>query len=133
MSKSEDNAHYLKYRDYYRAYGAAYRKTAAFKESQRKYNQSAKGWQTRLNYQSRPEVNERRKVEFKDWRSRNKVKIVAHRIFWKAMKAGLLTKEPCFSCGHDPALAHHEHYSFPHRVWWLCDSCHQRHHVSRGT
>lgn len=53
------------------------------------------------------------------------VKIVAH-----AFKTGQLVRpERCAWCGdYDSIYAHHEDYSRPLDVVWLCGSCHQRRH-----
>jgi hypothetical protein len=56
----------------------------------------------------------------------------------RALKRGEITRpECCESCGRDPGLnragqsllyAHHEDYSRPLDVEWLCATCHARHH-----
>jgi ribosomal protein S27AE len=47
----------------------------------------------------------------------------------KALRDGELVRQPCVRCGNPQALAHHEDYSEPLVVVWLCYSCHQiRHH-----
>ena len=47
----------------------------------------------------------------------------------QAVRTGALTKQPCSRCGAVKAVAHHEDYSKPLDVTWLCLSCHQRRHV----
>lgn len=45
-----------------------------------------------------------------------------------AVRDGRLVKRPCESCGVDKAQAHHEDYSRPLDVQWLCFACHCRAH-----
>lgn len=59
-----------------------------------------------------------------DWRSRNPQKSRAHRIVRVAVKNGKLKKQPCVECGKEKAEAHHEDYSKPLKVIWLCRQCH---------
>lgn len=40
--------------------------------------------------------------------------------------------EPCRVCGEMKAEMHHEDYSKPREVVWLCRLCHVRYHVLRG-
>lgn len=46
----------------------------------------------------------------------------------KALKAGILKKEPCEECGKVKSLAHHDDYNFPLQVRWLCGSHHRLWH-----
>lgn len=45
-----------------------------------------------------------------------------------AVKAGKLKRLPCEKCGTEPTFAHHEDYSKPLKVHWLCRSCHKAEH-----
>ena len=48
-----------------------------------------------------------------------------------ALRYGRLTRKPCEVCGCDKAEAHHEDYSKPLDVVWLCRTHHmQRHRTS---
>jgi hypothetical protein len=49
---------------------------------------------------------------------------------WKAVLHGALLRAPCESCGAPKAEAHHDDYSRPLDVRWLCRSCHMRHHAN---
>lgn len=45
-----------------------------------------------------------------------------------ALSKGMLNKTPC-DCGATKSIhAHHEDYSHPMRVNWMCRSCHMIHH-----
>jgi hypothetical protein len=41
----------------------------------------------------------------------------------RAIKRGILTRQPCMWCGAK-AEAHHQDYDHPLEVMWLCHSCH---------
>lgn len=61
-----------------------------------------------------------------------------------AQRRGLLERQHCEACGkgseHPPGTydylknihAHHDDYSKPLEVRWLCGSCHKRHHIKHG-
>lgn len=56
------------------------------------------------------------------------VKLKAHQIALKAVRTGILSEQPCVKCGADNALKHHEDYSKPLEVVWLCPKCHAARH-----
>jgi len=56
----------------------------------------------------------------------------AHRMVRKALKAGILTPEPCEVCGDKNVLAHHDDYKEPLKVRWLCRKHHVSHHREHG-
>lgn len=65
-----------------------------------------------------------------DVKSRNKFpeKIKARKITFWAIKSGKLLREPCEVCGSISKIhAHHEDYSEPLEVVWLC----KKHHIER--
>jgi hypothetical protein len=45
-----------------------------------------------------------------------------------AICSGLLIRQPCEICGHNPAEAHHDDYDKPLGVRWLCTKHHAEHH-----
>ncbi|KKB80797.1 hypothetical protein VW35_00890 [Devosia soli] len=47
---------------------------------------------------------------------------------WKAILNGTLVQNPCEVCGELPAEAHHDDYSKPLEVRWLCKMHHAEHH-----
>jgi hypothetical protein len=54
------------------------------------------------------------------------------RVYWKvdnAIRSGRLVPEPCHICG-DKAVAHHQDYSKPLEVEWLCPYHHSKAHRS---
>ncbi len=45
-----------------------------------------------------------------------------------AIQKGLLVRRPCEQCGKEPADGHHDDYSQPLTVRWLCRSHHRQLH-----
>ena len=48
-----------------------------------------------------------------------------------AIARGDLAREPCERCGTTPSEGHHDDYTKPLEVRWLCDKCHKRLHRER--
>lgn len=73
------------------------------------------------------------------YRTNNPEKNIAHRRLHKALRDGRLTKPSgCEDCGlaasPEDLQAHHEDYSKPLDVEWLCRCCHmRRHHLAEKT
>lgn len=44
------------------------------------------------------------------------------------VKEGRIKRKPCVVCGSDDVLIHHEDYSNPYRVIWMCDLHHKEYH-----
>jgi hypothetical protein len=85
----------------------------------------------RLKYKESPDfvVNERIKVNTKyrdnvDFRLKKLVRASTNR----AIRLGLLIKVPCEICGVEKVDAHHDDYSKPWDVRWLCRLHHAEHH-----
>lgn len=60
------------------------------------------------------------------WKLKNDTRAATH----TAIRKGLVTPTPCEKCGQPKAQAHHEDYSEPLRVTWLCLDCHRRRHLT---
>ena len=58
-------------------------------------------------------------------RAANPVKVAARQAVSRAVRAGILTRMPCECCGCPVVDAHHDDYSKPLEVRWLC----RRHHL----
>lgn len=67
------------------------------------------------------------------WARANPEKCRARAAVCRAVKAGKLVRpEQCPECGSDHHIqAHHDDYSKPLDVRWLCAQCHQRHHADQ--
>lgn len=63
------------------------------------------------------------------WRSENPEKWKAHITVGIAIRNGSLVKKPCEDCGAKKSEAHHDDYSKPLCVRWLCDACHVKFHT----
>lgn len=63
--------------------------------------------------------------KIKKWREKNPQKNRAHKIVFTELRAKRLFKFPCVVCGNTKSEAHHEDYSKPLDVIWLC----KKHHV----
>lgn len=59
-------------------------------------------------------------------------RIAARVAVYQAIRSGKLIRQSCSVCGVFPADAHHENYSKPLDVIWLCDSCHKQHHKKKS-
>lgn len=57
-----------------------------------------------------------------------RAKDIARSIANVAVKRGQLVPKPCEKCGAEPAQKHHEDYSKPLDVIWLCAACHTAGH-----
>jgi hypothetical protein len=65
-------------------------------------------------------------------KSRSPKKRAAHVAVERALTNGAMRRQPCETCGAKPAEAHHDDYSKPLSVRWLCRSHHQAWHRENG-
>jgi len=59
------------------------------------------------------------------WQAANREKYLAHKAVEYAVKSGKIARSPCEKCGAERVEAHHDDYSSPLAVRWLC----RRHHI----
>jgi len=85
------------------------------------------------NYWRDPDGRAKREASKRSWRERNREKVRAHSAVARAVKRGDLIKPlDCEGCGprYEGKLeAHHDDYSKPLEVKWLCDPCHKQRHI----
>lgn len=63
-----------------------------------------------------------------NWRRQNAEKYLAHLMVQRALKSGELIRQECEVCGNLQTDAHHDNYSDPLAVRWLCRQHHTRLH-----
>lgn len=64
------------------------------------------------------------------WAARNPRKRSAEAVVGNCIRDGKLIKQPCVVCGTSENVdAHHEDYSRPYDVIWLCRKHHMEHHA----
>ena len=68
------------------------------------------------------------KESVEKWQANNKEKRAAHILLGSAIKQKKITKAPCAKCGELKVEAHHEDYSRPLDVTWLCQPHHKARH-----
>ena len=79
-------------------------------------------------WSQRPDVQERRKATQKKWRQNNRVKARAHMQVEYEIRQGRIVKQNCEVCGEENAQAHHDDYTKPKEVRWLCSTHHAEWH-----
>ena len=66
-----------------------------------------------------------------NYQNKYPVKKIATSKVGHAIRDGKLTRKPCEVCGKEKAQAHHDDYSKPLDVRWLCVKHHNEHHVAQ--
>jgi hypothetical protein len=61
------------------------------------------------------------------WRAKHPDRRPAHRAVQSAIERGDMIRQPCRVCGNPKADAHHDDYTKPLEVDWLC----RLHHIAR--
>jgi len=67
----------------------------------------------------------------KEYSERNPEKVEARRLLRNAIRRGEVKRTVCCVCSHPKVDAHHEDYSRPYDVLWLCKIHHSRIHADR--
>ena len=116
-------------RDSWRKYG---RRNAARRRDyhQRHYSRNASRVIERTTAYHKTEAG--RQAQAKSSRRQKEInpeKIAARTAVMHAIQAGRLHRQPCERCGETKQIhAHHEDYSKPLDVAWLCPPCHRKRH-----
>jgi hypothetical protein len=63
------------------------------------------------------------------YRSEHRVEVAAREAVRRAIIDGRLVRLPCVTCGNPKSEAHHEDYSKPLEVTWLCRLHHKQTHL----
>jgi ferredoxin len=71
----------------------------------------------------------------KQWKAQNPEKFHVHRLVRKAVQKGLIVRpDQCQECGRlCKPDAHHDDYSRPYAIWWLCRRCHVQYNAPWGS
>lgn len=106
-------------KEYYRLYREA--NAEKLREYKRNYD--------KLQYKLHPEREHARR---KRWINNNLEKSKCHNAVKYALKTGKLIKQPCERCQmtdkQTRIVAHHEDYSLPLQIMWLCELHHKERH-----
>lgn len=106
--------------DYYKKYDREkYKNDPRVKERHKKYRKTKSG------------KRNLKKITTK-YRDENPEKIQAHMAVSVAIRNKTLIKKPCEVCGKVKAHAHHDDYSRPLDVRWLCPKHHKEWHDKHG-
>lgn len=73
-----------------------------------------------------PELWLKMRQSIEQWRLKNPEKRKAHNIVANALKSGRMVRGKCLVCGLEKVQAHHEDYSQPYMVMWLCREHHKQ-------
>ena len=68
----------------------------------------------------------------KEYREKYPNKYKATTMVNNHIRSGNLHKEPCEVCGAGKAVAHHDDYSKPLNIRWLCQAHHKQWHAKNG-
>lgn len=67
-------------------------------------------------------------IKGRRYRSKYPEKEKAHRVVTNAVANGTIISQPCYKCGSGKSQAHHEDYSKPLDIVWLCKMHHMERH-----
>lgn len=84
----------------------------------------------RNRYRQDPEFRQRVLATNQKYRDKYPERMVTQDKFYYAIESGLIKKQPCFICGTMKNVqAHHNDYSNPYDVVWVCPKHHRRIHT----
>lgn len=109
----------------------------AYCREHRAANREAYSERARARWRDRPDIRERYRQFSKSpkgvaakrrWAERHPLKQYAHMKIADALKHGRMERNPCEVCGAWSAQAHHDDYTKPLDVRWLCPAHHAEWH-----
>jgi len=110
--------------EYWRERSAKRRQDPAYKQKQAEWNRA---WRE-INGQDA--VRKARKAEqMRGYRIKHAERHAARLAVRRAIQSGTLVRQPCELCGSSPTHGHHDDYSRPLHVRWLCPKHHREHHA----
>jgi len=124
-----------KQREYNRRYNERHPQTEEQKKAARewriKYWERTKERQLRYNKKWCRDNRARRNATYRKWKYANLEKIRAGKLLYKAIIRGRIIRPDTCPCGAPNPSGHHEDYSKPLMVMWLCHKCHMALHHKR--
>lgn len=106
---------------------------ACQREYQRSWIINNRDYLRRFNAANRHKYRDAQKRADEKWRLLNPEKHAAHVAVHRATESGRLTRMPCEVCGKRKSEAHHDDYSRPLDVRWLCRKHHMAHHKATAS
>lgn len=85
----------------------------------------------RKQYAESERGREKRRSYLKRYREANRDKINARAAVYRALRRGDMSPAPCETCGEIKSEAHHDDYSLPLSVRWLCSKHHAEFHQNQ--
>lgn len=82
-------------------------------------------------YRQKESYKIKRREASKRYRLKNREKELCRSATRNAIFSGKLTRMPCVVCNKKDSEAHHEDYSKPFKIKWLCKKHHTKHHLRR--
>lgn len=101
------------------------------KERVRIYSHTDRGREVDRKRNTTERGKERQARHRKKYRRIYPEKYRAVRLAYEAFRRGDLTKYPCTMCGDAKSEMHHDDYSKPLEVRWLCRKHHREHHYEK--
>lgn len=117
------------YREKYLQHKKEYTNSERGREVGRKRHFTEKRKEWVRSYRSKIEVREKMRRATNNWKAENPEKRKAHSLVEKACRSGKLHRKPCCVCGESVSIAHHEDYSKPFDIIWLCSKHHNSYHA----
>lgn len=109
-------------------------KTCIASEQRARYQANRERYATyELRRQSLPKRKADRLRYQQNRRKAHPDKARAWKMVYRAKRAGKLVPTPCLFCGDKKVQAHHEDYSKPLEVLWLCFKCHRENRHGQKT
>lgn len=99
-----------------------------YREYDLKRAKTEKRKKAREEYKTRDWYKESQKKRMIRYREKYMEKYVAHTMVSNGLKYGKIKKEPCEICGETKVHAHHDDYSKPLEIRWLCEPHHREWH-----
>lgn len=119
-----------------RKYDRWYNRSPAGRAAAKKYRESAKGRRSlrerSKRYRSTVKGAVKHRIAARRYIARHPEKKRARDLLHYAVTSGKVIPEPCMICGNKYGEAHHDDYSKPFDVVWLCNRHHMELHKKRG-